>query len=439
MANLRSTLFLTFFVVLAKMVYGAESTGVKSGSSEVKSVDMTIRNNDRPMSEVNVRQTRDTDCGSRPLKEGQSKDELYARLDFKLEEIGIFQKIINYWKAFWMESSYEDCEEEAKRKFAVTDVNRDDRAKAFVQALWSYRVTREYDTATAKGFGDVREINIDDPGPLWRQVMNLYNNEVGRCLASNQDSTDEDVDIIYSALESGKLQTDKVELKDPQPDCGTVTVARSRIVNGDDADEGEWPWQVALKDTASGIVYCGGSLLTQEWVVTAAHCVKGEQESAVQVYLGTRNRRQPKELRSVDKIIFHRNYKRWFWYNHDSDIALLKLSQQVPITDFIRLACLPPKQMIFQPGASCYVTGWGLQSNSSEKQPDILQKAEVPILADSECRSKFGESSYSAGMICAGYTKGEYKGSYKGDSGGPLVCQMEDGKWYLAGVVSYGH
>ncbi|XP_066267224.1 chymotrypsinogen A-like isoform X1 [Branchiostoma lanceolatum] len=210
--------------------------------------------------------------------------------------------------------------------------------------------------------------------------------------------------------------------------------AQSRIVNGDDATPHSWPWQVSLQ-TSTGWHYCGGSIVNNEWVVTAAHC--DPTISSDYVILGEHNKGGGSEsiqrLRIATKIC-HPQYSSNII---DYDICLLKLATPAVMSDKVHPVCLGNygDEGSFPAGMSCYTSGWGKTSASSSNTPDILQQAMIPLISTSQCQSAWGSvNTITDRMICAG---ADGATSCMGDSGGPLVCQ-KDGAWNLVGVVSWG-
>ncbi len=220
------------------------------------------------------------------------------------------------------------------------------------------------------------------------------------------------------------------------------------IVGGREANPGEWPWQVALIHAGGDPYddqYCGGTLISPLWVVTAAHCAHGKNTSQIQVLAGIHNLRTPDSgfLRlGVKRIILHPNYGQATQY--DSDIALLELNApatfrpmtptQLPIDGVITVAAdIGPLT-----GVEATVTGWGNTSPSDIDYPDTLQEVEVPILPNADC-SRAYPGSITGNMVCAGVPEGG-RDSCQGDSGGPLVIfNNETSRWELAGIVSWGY
>ncbi|XP_074477020.1 transmembrane protease serine 9-like [Sebastes fasciatus] len=216
--------------------------------------------------------------------------------------------------------------------------------------------------------------------------------------------------------------------------CG-ITPLNTRIVGGEDAPPGSWPWQVSLQKFGSHV--CGGSLINREWVMSAAHCFSSTSTSGWQVSLGRQNLqgKNPNERsRTVAKIILHPKYDS---STSDNDIALLRLSKPVKFTDYIRPVCLAASDSVFNNGTDSWVTGWGaVEEGVSLPFPETLQEVEVPVLGNRHCNCLNGVGTVTDNMICAGVLAGG-KDSCQGDSGGPMVNQ-QGSVWVQSGIVSFG-
>uniref|UniRef100_A0A673AYC0 trypsin n=1 Tax=Sphaeramia orbicularis TaxID=375764 RepID=A0A673AYC0_9TELE len=199
-----------------------------------------------------------------------------------------------------------------------------------------------------------------------------------------------------------------------------------KIVGGQECRKNSVPYQVSL---FTGYNFCGGILLSNEWVLSAAHC---KTKSDVEVRLGEHDIWEPdgteQHIMSA-KFIRHPDYNS---RTQDSDIMLIKLSQPATLNNYVRPAALPTK--CAADGTMCQVSGWGSLRPSDEgcKYPAKLQCLDVPLLSDDTCFNAY-PFQITENMICAGYLEGG-KDSCQGDSGGPLMC---DGQ--LQGVVSWGH
>ncbi|KAK2832951.1 hypothetical protein Q5P01_016840 [Channa striata] len=214
--------------------------------------------------------------------------------------------------------------------------------------------------------------------------------------------------------------------------CGQPPL-NNKIVGGQEASPGSWPWQVSLRTTSGH--FCGGSLINNQWVLTAAHCFKGNSAS-VTVVLGlqTQSGSNPNSVtRAVMKVTIHPSYSST---TKDNDICLLQLSSPVTFSSYIQPVCLAASGSTFFNGTDSWVTGWGTLSSGSDTISQTLMEVEVPVVGNRQCNCNYGVGSITDNMMCAGLTAGG-KDSCQGDSGGPMVSK-QSGRWIQAGIVSFG-
>ncbi|XP_037319257.2 serine protease 27 [Pungitius pungitius] len=216
--------------------------------------------------------------------------------------------------------------------------------------------------------------------------------------------------------------------------CGT-TPLNTRIVGGQVAPVGKWPWQVSLQQNGGHV--CGGSLINKEWVMSAAHCFSSVSTSGWQVSLGRQNLQgiNPNEVsRTVASVILHPQYNSG---TSNNDIALLRLSSPVQFTDYIRPVCLAASDSVFNTGTGSWVTGWGaVQEGVLLPFPEALQQVQVPVVGNRQCNCLNDVGTVTDNMICAGVLAGG-KDSCQGDSGGPMV-NKKGSVWVQSGIVSFG-
>uniref|UniRef100_A0A673URK5 Chymotrypsin like n=1 Tax=Suricata suricatta TaxID=37032 RepID=A0A673URK5_SURSU len=171
-----------------------------------------------------------------------------------------------------------------------------------------------------------------------------------------------------------------------------------RIVNGENAVPGSWPWQVSLQES-SGFHFCGGSLISQSWVVTAAHCkvTPGRHFVVLGEYDRSSNA-EPLQVLSISKAITHPS---WNPTTLNNDLTLLKLASPAQYTKRITPVCLASPDEALPAGLTCATTGWGRLSGVGNTTPARLQQVALPLVTVSQCRQYWG-SRITDSMICAG-------------------------------------
>ena len=208
-----------------------------------------------------------------------------------------------------------------------------------------------------------------------------------------------------------------------------------RIIGGEEAGPTDAPWQVSLRNFLGGIShFCGGSIVSQTWVLTAAHCLDGLAVFQFDVMAGQHNIHLPdihQQVRLVSQAIIHPNYT---WDDKEFDIGLIKLQSPLQLTDYVQPVGLATEREP-QPGTVCEATGWGVTQEDGFFLAANLQKVSLPLVSDQTCYQTY-QYLMRDDMICAGE---EGKDSCSGDSGGPLVCpQPGQAGPVLVGVTSWG-
>lgn len=198
----------------------------------------------------------------------------------------------------------------------------------------------------------------------------------------------------------------------------------NRIIGGAECVPNSQPWQVSLHYFDQHA--CGGVLIDENWVLTAAHC----ELPSLQIRLGDHNIKKAEgteQFTYADKICPHPGFNP---VTYNNDIMLLKLPSPATLDDNVKiipLGCpLPPD------GTRCLVSGWGTTSSPEETYPDTLQCVNVEIVPDDICQEAY-PGEVTENMLCAGVLAGG-KDTCQGDSGGPLVCNSA-----LCGITSWGN
>ncbi|KAF7271672.1 hypothetical protein GWI33_015469 [Rhynchophorus ferrugineus] len=212
---------------------------------------------------------------------------------------------------------------------------------------------------------------------------------------------------------------------------------QGKIVGGHNADLNEWPWIAAL--FVNGRQFCGGSLIDNIHILSAAHCVAHMTSwdvAKLTVRLGDYNIKTNSEAQHIEKrvkrVVRHRGFDSRTLYN---DIAILTLDSPVDFTNLIRPVCLPSAGGRDWAGTTGTVIGWG-SIRESGPQPAVLQEVNIPIWSNRDCKQKYGPAAPGGiveHMLCAGQAN---RDSCSGDSGGPLM--VNHGKWTQVGIVSWG-
>ncbi|XP_059500004.1 LOW QUALITY PROTEIN: complement C1r subcomponent-like, partial [Stegostoma tigrinum] len=316
-------------------------------------------------------------------------------------------------------------------------------------------------------------IDCGDPGELENggfqlthgsSVMNGYLSEI-RYSCEKRYSMESEGDGTYTCTDSRHWLNQAVSERIPHcaPVCGRPDhpppPGRPEVFGGVLAKEGNFPWQVLLQSNNFGLA--GGILISDQWVLTAAHIfwpkdqsqMRAEQLKNFRVYLGGLSMRGMHETganASVDRYYLHHGYSGHSAQFHH-DIALVKLAQRVKMTRSIMPACLPSSDApnLYRPRSLGYVAGWGITENNTLL--DELRYVRLPLVRVGECaramqrvQEQQGKGPREwvevsgQGMMCAGTGLGG-QDSCQGDSGGAFAMRDQAGdRWYAIGVVSWG-
>lgn len=214
-----------------------------------------------------------------------------------------------------------------------------------------------------------------------------------------------------------------------------------RIIGGTEAVPGSWPWLAAFQLHHALPLerhFCGGALIDNRHVLTASHCfryIPSILHPLVRVHLGSHQResKDPTEYDvGVEHICEHRaSYKTY------NDIAIIKLDEDVPLSDFIQPICLPEYSITdtLPADTELYMAGWGrIDRDNEEALAEVLKQLETKTISAEECQKRISVRLLDT-IICTEHTSGS---SCQGDSGGPVVRRDGNATWFLEGVISGG-
>lgn len=278
----------------------------------------------------------------------------------------------------------------------------------------------------------------------------LANNRTANSTISGRNEVDEEVDeVVEEEGEKGSSREGRRRsflewfdewqplFVDKNCECGESQPVRARIINGEETEKHQYPWMVALLYKKKP--FCGGSIISDRVILTAAHCTDGVQPSVLNVKIGDHDLTQKdtsrERIESVKKIIQHEGYNSKTMNN---DLSLVFLNSKLTFTWRVAPICLTPNDLTYFK-EQALVMGWGQTSEGDkESSSPVLLQAKVKVIGMSLCRVLYGFESVdvTAKMLCA---LGENADGCQGDSGGPLVWRDDaTGRYFQVGVTSWG-
>jgi len=250
-------------------------------------------------------------------------------------------------------------------------------------------------------------------------------------------------------------------IPDPYDDLLADASNAAKIVGGQAAQRGAWPWQVAIyrrtnhpgQPPGKTYLFCGGSLIHPRWVLTAAHCFDPEPGggyaravAADLLVVEATNVLAPRMFGGgdgngrkirVNRLLVH---EQWSRATRENDIALIELAQPAmsrPVLLAPGTSGPAPGSALDASGTPAIVTGWGRLRNDKPDMPASLMQAEIPLVSQETCRQAYPDAGIDARNVCAGRPEGG-RDACNGDSGGPLAVRADDGTYRQIGIVSWG-
>lgn len=233
------------------------------------------------------------------------------------------------------------------------------------------------------------------------------------------------------------VHTDAIPPRNLRTRLWTRQSSNSKIIGGQEAAEGQLPYQVSFQERVLGrwFHFCGGVIISPSFVLTAGHCVEGgdfTSPAGLRVVAGELDLDSLEGSEQVAEINFMIQHPFYDRITFENDIALLRLETPLMYTEVVGELSLPQPLQNFT-GEVCRVSGWGTTQEGGGLSAKLLY-TDLPVLSDGECGESYVDDELFPSMLCAGGTAAAGVGSCQGDSGGPLACGS-----VLAGLVSWGY
>ena len=244
------------------------------------------------------------------------------------------------------------------------------------------------------------------------------------------------IGLNFTAKNGSSVQTKTTTEKSDSDICG-ITSPSSRIINGTEVDPHQYPWTAAILKTGIHGVFCGASIISRQFILTAAHCIDFEfSKDCAKIRLGAhlinyvKDPEQNSRDFEIDDWKIHEGYNDKF----ENDIALIKLKTPIDYGNAIRPICLPKKRVQIKPNKPITVVGWGTTEEGDNSK--VLLGVELKTCSFKKCQDAYPEEKIEKSMFCA-FKPG--KDTCNGDSGGPAMMRAKNKQWNIVGVTSWGY
>ncbi|XP_041052032.1 serine protease 27-like [Carcharodon carcharias] len=217
--------------------------------------------------------------------------------------------------------------------------------------------------------------------------------------------------------------------------CGTRDTSK---VSQEEPQPSSWPWQVSIELAVENRHFCGGAIISEFWIITAAHCFMPPITQTLQeivVAIGLNKQLTPETWAHYSiprNVILHDGFNEETGAN---DIALVRTSERITFGKYVMPVCFPNDDIFFgNAWINCRITGW---MKTGEDTTDALQEAPVKIISFRKCNATIFGGKLQPTMMCMNFQENETIGCHM-DSGGPLVCKVNNTQQYfLIGAVSW--
>ncbi len=294
---------------------------------------------------------------------------------------------------------------------------------------------------------------IDRTGHRNAQILELLTSQQKAAAAIANSQTPEERDVAMKLYERFSRQ---IRLREAvfQQMASPGPPKQGKITNGKAAEQGQIPYQAALISTGYPDPYygqyCGGTVIDQNWVLTAGHCVGGAQPATansncrdsaliqtgdVQVFVGspTLSNSSSGTLVGVSSICVNPNYN-LVGLHQDSDVALLRLASPIQVQTFAKIPDQSTQTAMFAFTHNAVISGWGQTGPNTTGTRDLLFGTVLTIDPNARCQVNYPSDPITDTMVCATSTVAD---TCYGDSGGPLIMRTPDKMEYVEGITSW--